>query len=199
MRVQVGTAPAIGEVMNYAVILKPSGITRATVIAGAFRQVACRSVFQIFPVRLCHFAEAVTPRPFEGGKCTATPQQWNHKRCSVNPPMLDPLKVSFQNRLAKLHLDLRPGKTAPSHPEVRSSPCFSGPCMLAIQHFIRIPPRSSQKPGPRDMVSTCLRLSTWRTRGLSKWVISRVISTLNGVTLIITLLITDLLSPWASK
>ena len=102
--------------MNYAVILKPSGITRATVIAGAFRQVACRSVFQIFPVRLCHFAEAVTPRPFEGGKCTATPQQWNHKRCSVNPPMLDPLKVSFQNRLAKLHLDLRPGKTAPSHP-----------------------------------------------------------------------------------
>ena len=45
------------------------------------------------------------------------------------------------------------------------------------------------------MVSTCLRLSTWRTRGLSKWVISRVISTLNGVTLIITLLITDLLSP----
>ena len=35
----------------------------------------------------------------------------------------------------------------------------------------------------------------WRPRGLSKWVISRVISTLNGVTLIITLLITDLLSP----
>ena len=34
---------------------------------------------------------------------------------------------------------------------------------------------------------------TWRPRGLSKWVISRVISTLNGVTLIITLLITDLL------
>ena len=32
-------------------------------------------------------------------------------------------------------------------------------------------------------------------QGLSKWVISRVISTLNGVTLIITLLITDLLSP----
>ena len=37
--------------------------------------------------------------------------------------------------------------------------------------------------------------STWRPRGLSKWVISRVLSTLNGVTLIITLLITDLLSP----
>ena len=36
---------------------------------------------------------------------------------------------------------------------------------------------------------------TWRPRGLSKWVISRVISTLNGATLIITLLITDLLSP----
>ena len=31
-------------------------------------------------------------------------------------------------------------------------------------------------------------------RGFSKWVIGRVISTLNGVTLIITLLITDLLS-----
>ena len=37
--------------------------------------------------------------------------------------------------------------------------------------------------------------STWRPRELSKWVISRVISTLNGVTLIITLLITDLVSP----
>ena len=36
---------------------------------------------------------------------------------------------------------------------------------------------------------------TWRPRGLSKWVISRVISTLNGVGLLITLLITDLLSP----
>ena len=36
---------------------------------------------------------------------------------------------------------------------------------------------------------------TWRPRGLSKWVISRVISTLNGVPLVITLLITDLLSP----
>ena len=36
---------------------------------------------------------------------------------------------------------------------------------------------------------------TWRPRGLSKWVISRVISTLNGVTLITTLIITDLLSP----
>ena len=35
---------------------------------------------------------------------------------------------------------------------------------------------------------------TWRPRGLSKWVISRVISTLNGDTPIITLLITDLLS-----
>ena len=35
----------------------------------------------------------------------------------------------------------------------------------------------------------------WRPRGLSKWVISRVISTLNGVILIITLLITDLVSP----
>ena len=34
---------------------------------------------------------------------------------------------------------------------------------------------------------------SWRPRGLSKWVISRVISTLNGVTLIITLPITDLL------
>ena len=32
-------------------------------------------------------------------------------------------------------------------------------------------------------------------QGLSKWVISRVLSTLNGVTLLITLLITDLLSP----
>ena len=31
---------------------------------------------------------------------------------------------------------------------------------------------------------------SWRPRGLSKWVISRIISTLNGVTLIITLLIT---------
>ena len=29
---------------------------------------------------------------------------------------------------------------------------------------------------------------TWRPRGLSKWVISRVISTPNGVTLVITLL-----------
>ena len=38
-------------------------------------------------------------------------------------------------------------------------------------------------------------LATWRPRGLSKWVISRVISTVNGVTLIITLLITELLSP----
>ena len=36
---------------------------------------------------------------------------------------------------------------------------------------------------------------TWWPRGLSRWVISRVISTLNGVTLIITLLVTDLLSP----
>ena len=36
---------------------------------------------------------------------------------------------------------------------------------------------------------------TWRPRGLSKWVISRVISTLNGVTLSLTLLITDLPSP----
>ena len=40
-----------------------------------------------------------------------------------------------------------------------------------------------------------LRSPTWRVRGLSKWVISRVVSTLNGVTLIKTLLITDLLSP----
>ena len=32
-------------------------------------------------------------------------------------------------------------------------------------------------------------------RGLSKWVISRAISTLNGETAIKTLLITDLLSP----
>ena len=39
------------------------------------------------------------------------------------------------------------------------------------------------------------RYSAWRPRGLSKWVISRVISTLNGVALIVTLLITDLLSP----
>ena len=38
-------------------------------------------------------------------------------------------------------------------------------------------------------------MPTWRLRGLSKWAISRVISTLNGVTLIRTLLITDLLSP----
>ena len=37
--------------------------------------------------------------------------------------------------------------------------------------------------------------STWRPRRLSKWFISRVISALNGVTLITTLLITDLLSP----
>ena len=36
---------------------------------------------------------------------------------------------------------------------------------------------------------------TWRPRKLSKWVISRVVSTLNGVTLIITLLVTHLLSP----
>ena len=36
---------------------------------------------------------------------------------------------------------------------------------------------------------------TWRPRGLSKWVISRVISTLNLVTLTITLLIKGLLSP----
>ena len=35
----------------------------------------------------------------------------------------------------------------------------------------------------------------WRPRGLSKSAISRVISTLNGVTLMITLLITDVLSP----
>ena len=33
--------------------------------------------------------------------------------------------------------------------------------------------------------------ATWRPRGLSKWVISTVISTLNGVTLIITLVITQ--------
>ena len=32
-------------------------------------------------------------------------------------------------------------------------------------------------------------------RGLSKWVISRVIRTLNGATLILTLLLTDFLSP----
>ena len=37
--------------------------------------------------------------------------------------------------------------------------------------------------------------TTWRPRGLSKWVISRLTRTLNGVTLLITLLITDLLSP----
>ena len=36
---------------------------------------------------------------------------------------------------------------------------------------------------------------TWRPRALSKWIISRVLSTLNGVTLIITLPITDLLGP----
>ena len=36
---------------------------------------------------------------------------------------------------------------------------------------------------------------TWRPRRLSKWVISRVISILNGVTLVMTLLITHLLSP----
>ena len=36
---------------------------------------------------------------------------------------------------------------------------------------------------------------TWRPRRLRKWVISRVISTLNGVTVIITLLLTYLLSP----
>ena len=44
-------------------------------------------------------------------------------------------------------------------------------------------------------MSTCRLHCTWRLRGLSKWVIGGVISTLNGVTLIITLLITDLLSP----
>ena len=44
------------------------------------------------------------------------------------------------------------------------------------------------------MFSLSLR-ATWRPWGLSKWVISRVLSTLNGVTLTITLLITDLLSP----
>ena len=36
---------------------------------------------------------------------------------------------------------------------------------------------------------------TWRPKGLSKCIISRVVSTLNGVTLTISLLITDLLSP----
>ena len=41
-------------------------------------------------------------------------------------------------------------------------------------------------------VKGCL---SWRPRGLSKWVISRVIRTLNGVTLITILLLTDLLSP----
>ena len=35
----------------------------------------------------------------------------------------------------------------------------------------------------------------WRPRRLSKWVISRVVSILNGATLDITLLITHLLSP----
>ena len=38
-------------------------------------------------------------------------------------------------------------------------------------------------------------MQTWRPRGLRKRVISRVISTQSGVTLIITLLIIDLLSP----
>ena len=37
--------------------------------------------------------------------------------------------------------------------------------------------------------------ATWRPRGLSKWAKSRAISTLHGVTLVITLLITYLLSP----
>ena len=41
------------------------------------------------------------------------------------------------------------------------------------------------------------RASTWRPRGLSKWVISSVVSTLNGVTLIISLHRTDLLRPLA--
>ena len=41
----------------------------------------------------------------------------------------------------------------------------------------------------------CDRVCTWRGRGLSKEVISRVTSTLNGVTPIITLLMNDLLSP----
>ena len=36
---------------------------------------------------------------------------------------------------------------------------------------------------------------TWRSRGLSKQVTSRVISALNGVNPMITLLITDLRSP----
>ena len=39
------------------------------------------------------------------------------------------------------------------------------------------------------------RTHTWRPRGLRKWGISRVVSTLSGDALIITLLITDLLSP----
>ena len=48
------------------------------------------------------------------------------------------------------------------------------------------------------------RVGTWRPRGLSRSVLSRVVSTPNGVTLIIALLITDLLSPlglqvWAAR
>ena len=45
---------------------------------------------------------------------------------------------------------------------------------------------------PQDIIGPYI---TWRPRGLSKWVISRVISTLHGVPLIVTLLIADLLSP----
>ena len=55
--------------------------------------------------------------------------------------------------------------------------------MLAVRTCIIRAPMSDSKVDP-----------TWRPRGLSKWVISRVISTLNGVTLVITLRTTDLLS-----
>ena len=44
------------------------------------------------------------------------------------------------------------------------------------------------------MYALAVEISTWRRRGLSKWAISRVMSTLNGVTLTITLRISDLLS-----
>ena len=42
-----------------------------------------------------------------------------------------------------------------------------------------------------------MSLFVWRGGGLSKQVINRVISTLNGLTPIVTLLINDLLSPLA--
>ena len=42
-------------------------------------------------------------------------------------------------------------------------------------------------------------ITTWRPRGFSKSVISRVMIRVTPFRVLITLLITDLLSPWASK